>query len=79
MVGDAPYEAVNHSPEAVDASYAMARAFVNAARQSEHAFADPADRESRSFYKCAKTDATYPEFVESYAFDGAWDGVGAAC
>mmetsp|Transcript_7447 Transcript_7447/g.22019 ORF Transcript_7447/g.22019 Transcript_7447/m.22019 type:complete len:345 (-) Transcript_7447:33-1067(-) len=78
-VGSSPYEAINHSPAAVDATYAMARTLVDAASANAQSFDSPDDRDARLFYHCKSSDVTYPEFVSSYFFDASWTGAEPAC
>jgi gamma-glutamyl hydrolase len=62
-----PYEVINHSPEAVAASQALANFLVGEARRSEHKYATPADEAAALIYNYNATK-TGPSFVQEYYF-----------
>jgi gamma-glutamyl hydrolase len=66
-VDGAPYEAINHSPNAIAVEQYMANFFVSETRKSEHKFADRDEEESLLIYNYAKSRSG-PSFVESYFF-----------
>jgi gamma-glutamyl hydrolase len=62
-----PYEAINHSPDAVLVAQYTANFFVAQARQSSHRFADPAEEKKRLIYNWP-VFATPNDFVQTYFF-----------
>lgn len=74
-----PFEAINHSPHAVAATFALASTFVDVARRSTQTFHAASDRQARLFYHCTPSPLTYPAFVTSYLFPGNWTGLDPAC
>ena len=60
-----PYEAINHSPEAIYITQYVSNFFVNNARKSSHKFADPDEENARLIYNYEKVKAG-PSFVETY-------------
>ena len=70
------FEGINHGPEAVAATFALAQSFVGRARASRHHFVE---RDAWRFENCASRDTHRPDFVGAYDLPLAWDGVGAPC
>ncbi len=62
-----PYEAINHSAEAVRVSQYMASFFVDESRRSSHRFADVAAELASLIYNYAPT-RTSGSFVQNYYF-----------
>jgi gamma-glutamyl hydrolase len=60
-----PYEAINHSPEAVFASQELANYLVGEARRNDHR-RDPTDPASRLFWDYTVSEAKAPEFQQVY-------------
>merc|ERR1712130_698398 len=60
-----PYEAINHSADAVAASQAMANFFVNEARKNDHKFPTPDLEKNALFYNYPVT-RTHKDFVQTY-------------
>ena len=71
-----PFEGINHSAEAVAATFALAQSFVGRARLSHHTFPQ---RDAWRFENCAAGRAHWPDFVSAYDLPLAWDGAGAPC
>ena len=71
-----PFEGINHSPEAVAATFALAQAFVGRARASRHHFMA---RDAWRFENCVSGRAHRPDFVGAYDLPLAWDGSVAPC
>jgi gamma-glutamyl hydrolase len=63
-----PYEAINHSPNAVYVAQYTANFFVDLTRQSSHRFSSASDENDRLIFNY-HTTRTGPDFVESYYFD----------
>jgi len=74
-----PHEAINHSRDAVAATFSLASAFVDAARASTQTFKSAADREARLTYHCSPVATFYPGFVSTYLFPKNWTGAEPAC
>lgn len=66
-VNGVPYEAINHSPEAVFVAQYTGDFFVQQARKSTHSFSSAEEEESKLIYNY-RTTKTGPDFVESYYF-----------
>ena len=70
------FEAIDHGPEAVAATFALAQSFVGRARASRHQFMA---RDAWRFENCASGRAHRPDFVGAYDLPLAWDGTAAPC
>lgn len=62
-----PYQAIDHSEDAVYMSQYMSNFFVSQARKSSHVFSDLEEEAARLIYNHAKVEAG-PSFMESYYF-----------
>ena len=71
-----PFEGINHSSEAVAATFALAQSFVGRARASRHQFMA---RDAWRFENCVVGEKHRPDFVGAYDLPLAWDGVAAPC
>jgi len=66
-VNGAPYEAINHSPNAVAVAQFTANFFVQEVRKNNHKFADPKEEEEVLIYNYQPT-YTEEDFVQTYYF-----------
>ena len=71
-----PFEAINHGPSAVAATFALAQSFVGRARASRHRFME---RDAWRFENCVALRTHRPDFVGAYDLPLAWDGGAAPC
>jgi gamma-glutamyl hydrolase len=60
-----PYEAIDHSAEAVAVTQYVSDFFVGQARKSSHKFSDPTEENARLIYNYEKVKSG-PSFVETY-------------
>lgn len=60
-----PYEAINHSAEAIYITQYVSNFFVDLARKSSHKFVDPDEENARLIYNYEKVKSG-PSFVETY-------------
>ena len=70
------FEGINHGPEAVAATFALAQSFVGRARASRHRFTE---RDAWRFENCVSLRTHRPDFVGAYDLPLAWDGGAAPC
>ena len=70
------FEGINHSEEAVAATFAFAQSFVGRARASRHQFMA---RDAWRFENCVARETHRPDFVGAYDLPLAWDGGAAPC
>ena len=63
-----PYEAIDHSPDAIKVSQYMANFFVAQARKSTHKFQDVAREQALLIYNWAPTNTPGGDFVQTYFF-----------
>ena len=70
-VNGIPYEAINHSPDAVLISQYMADFFVQETRKSTHQFEDPATEQASLIWNYPAV-ATSGDFVQKYFFENSF-------
>lgn len=64
----APYEVIDHSPEAIAAGQFFANFFIAEARKNDLHFASPKVERNALIYNYQTSTLTYPGFVQSYLF-----------
>jgi len=70
LPGGEPAQSFDHSPAAVAVSQYFANTFVDACRESKHAFASATDEWESLVYQYSPTTAYQPFIVQSYFVDG---------
>lgn len=63
-----PYEAIDHSPDAIKVSQYMANFYVQQARKSSHSFANVATEQSLLIYNYQPTNTPGGDFIQTYFF-----------
>jgi gamma-glutamyl hydrolase len=63
-----PYEAIDHSPDAIKVAQYMANFFVGQARKSTHRFQDVAREQALLIYNWVPTNTPGGDFVQTYFF-----------
>ena len=71
----APYEVIDHSPEAIKVSQCMANFFVQQARKSSHSFGNVATEQALLIYNYQPTDTPGGDFVQTYFFEKSFGRV----
>ena len=66
--GGQPYQVINHSPQAIAASWYLAVAFINAARRNSHAYPTAAAEAEALLFGKPTTLQYVPKFSEVYVF-----------
>lgn len=69
-----PYEAIDHSSDAVSVTSSFASSLVDLARLNNHTFEDPTTRQKSLFVNFPASTLLYPSFEQAYFFSQEWRG-----